>query len=77
MPTLEFVALLRKVSGGDHVSDPRVRYLRASTVKLDFERPALVNTDGEVLEEPRATTRCRRVPPVSLPATWDEGLLIP
>ena len=50
MPTLEFVALLRKVSGGDHVSDPRVRYLRASTVKLDFERPVLVNTDGEVLE---------------------------
>jgi diacylglycerol kinase (ATP) len=50
MPTLEFVALLRKVSGGDHISDPRVRYLRASTVKLDFERPALVNTDGEVLE---------------------------
>ena len=50
MPTLEFVALLRKVSDGDHVTDPRVRYLRASTVKLDFERPVLVNTDGEVLE---------------------------
>ncbi len=50
MPTLEFVGLLRKVSGGDHVSDPRVRYLRASTVTIEFERPVLVNTDGEVLD---------------------------
>ena len=50
MPTLEFVGLLRKVSGGDHISDPRVRYLRASTVTIGFERPVLVNTDGEVLE---------------------------
>jgi len=50
MPTLEFVALLRKVSGGDHVSDPRVRYLRASTVTIAVDRPVLVNTDGEVME---------------------------
>jgi diacylglycerol kinase (ATP) len=50
MPTLEFVALLRKVTGGDHVDDPRVRYMRVSTVTMEFERPILVNTDGEVLE---------------------------
>ena len=50
MPTLEFVGLLRKVAGGDHVDDPRVRYLRVSTVTLEFDRPILVNTDGEVLE---------------------------
>jgi diacylglycerol kinase (ATP) len=50
MPTLEFVALLRKVSQGEHLSDPRVRYLRAASATLEFDRPILVNTDGEVLE---------------------------
>jgi diacylglycerol kinase (ATP) len=50
MPTLDFVGLMRKVGDGDHVSDPRVRYLRASSARIEFERPTLVNTDGEVLE---------------------------
>lgn len=54
MPTLEFVGLLRRVSEGDHVEDSRVRYLRASRATIDFDRPVLVNTDGEVLE----ATRC-------------------
>jgi diacylglycerol kinase (ATP) len=53
MPTLEFVALLRRVADGDHVEDPRVRYLRASKATLEFDRPILVNTDGEVLEARR------------------------
>jgi diacylglycerol kinase (ATP) len=53
MPTLEFVGLLRRVADGDHVEDPRVRYLRASRATLDFDRPVLVNTDGEVLEASR------------------------
>jgi diacylglycerol kinase (ATP) len=55
MPTLEFVALLRRVAGGDHMDDPRVRYLRAAQLTMQFDRPILVNTDGEVLE----TDRCR------------------
>jgi diacylglycerol kinase (ATP) len=50
MPTLEFVALLRRVSDGGHVGDPRVRYLRAARATLTFEREILVNTDGEVME---------------------------
>lgn len=50
MTTLEFVGLLRRVSQGDHVEDPRVRYLRASSATLRFDRPIRVNTDGEVLE---------------------------
>ena len=54
MPTLEFVALLRRVAGGDHTDDPRVRYLRASRATMQFDRRILVNTDGEVLE----TDRC-------------------
>ena len=54
MPTLEFVALLRRVAEGDHVDDPRVRYLRASRATLELDRAMLVNTDGEVLE----TDRC-------------------
>ncbi len=54
MPTLEFVALLRRVADGDHMDDPRVRYLRASHLTTQFDRAILVNTDGEVLE----TDRC-------------------
>lgn len=54
MPTLEFVGLLRRVAEGNHVDDPRVRYLRAARAALDLDRPILVNTDGEVLE----ATRC-------------------
>ena len=57
MPTLEFVGLLRRVAEGDHVDDPRVRYLRASSATLEFERPVLVNTDGEVLEADRCEYR--------------------
>jgi len=53
MPTLEFVGLLRRVADGGHVEDPRVHYLRASRAVLTFERPLLVNTDGEVLEAGR------------------------
>lgn len=53
MPTLEFVALLRSVAEGEHTDDPRVHYLRASRATLTFERPLLVNTDGEVLEASR------------------------
>ena len=54
MSALEFVALARKVAGGDHVNDPRVRYLQASHVTLAFDRVVKVNTDGEVME----ATRC-------------------
>jgi diacylglycerol kinase (ATP) len=54
MPTLEFVALLRRVADGGHLDDPRVRYLRASRATMQFDRRILVNTDGEVLE----TDRC-------------------
>ena len=53
MPTLEFVALLRRVAEGGHVEDERVRYLRAARATLAFDRPLLVNTDGEVLEARR------------------------
>jgi diacylglycerol kinase (ATP) len=50
MSTLEFVALARKVAGGDHVNDPRVRYLQASRITLAFDRLVKVNTDGEAME---------------------------
>lgn len=50
MPTLEFIRLLAKVSGGDHLDDPRVRYFRARELRMEFERAVKVNTDGEVLE---------------------------
>lgn len=50
MPTIEFVALLRRVSTGDHVDDERVRYFRASEIQLRFDRTVKVNTDGQVLD---------------------------
>lgn len=53
MPTLDFLGLLRRVADGGHVDDPRVHYLRASRAVLTFDRPLLVNTDGEVLEASR------------------------
>lgn len=50
MPTMEFIALLSKVSGGSHLADARVRYFRARSLEMTFERPVKVNTDGELLE---------------------------
>jgi len=55
MPTIEFLSLLMRISGGDHVEDERVAYFRASEVEIEFNRTIKVNTDGEVLE----TDRCR------------------
>ena len=57
MPTVEFVALLRRVSAGEHVDDARVHYLQTARITLDFERPVNVNTDGEVLEAKRCVYR--------------------
>ncbi len=55
MPTLEFVALLRRVSSGDHVDDDRVTYFRTQQLELAFDRAVRINTDGQVLE----ADRCR------------------
>ena len=54
MSSLEFVGLARKVAGGDHVNDPRVRYLKAASIVIEADRDIRINTDGEVLE----TRRC-------------------
>ena len=53
MTAMEFVALARKVADGEHVNDPRVRYVQAATVSLEFEREIHINTDGEVLSASR------------------------
>lgn len=51
MPTVEFLALLRRVSSGEHLDDPRVTYVQTGDdIELVFERPTNVNTDGQVLE---------------------------
>ena len=49
MSAVEFVALGRKVADGEHVHDPRVRYLQAASIVFEFEREIRFNTDGEVL----------------------------
>jgi diacylglycerol kinase (ATP) len=50
MPTLEFVGLLRRVSSGEHVEDPRVTYFRTQAATFTFARTIRINTDGQVLE---------------------------
>jgi diacylglycerol kinase (ATP) len=50
MSSVEFLALVTKVAAGDHVKDPRVRYVQASHITFAFDRMVKVNTDGEVME---------------------------
>lgn len=50
MTAVEFVALGRKVADGDHIDDPRVRYIQASAIRIQFDREALINTDGEAFD---------------------------
>ena len=42
-------------TGGEHVEDERVTYVRARTLDLAFDRVIRLNTDGQVLE----ADRCR------------------
>jgi diacylglycerol kinase (ATP) len=55
MPTVDFLALLKRVSDGEHIDDQRVIYFQAAALELVFDRVIKVNTDGQVLE----TNRCR------------------
>lgn len=57
MATLEFVALLRRVSEGEHVEDERVTYFQTPALDLVFDRAAKVNIDGQVLETDRCAYR--------------------
>ena len=40
MGSVEFLTLARKVADGDHVDDPRVRYLQASSITIEFPNPS-------------------------------------
>jgi diacylglycerol kinase (ATP) len=51
--TLDFLALLPRLSSGDHVDDDDVAYFRTRAVTLSFSRTIKINTDGEVLEAAR------------------------
>jgi diacylglycerol kinase (ATP) len=59
MPTLEFIAQLRRVAQGNHVDDPRVRYLQVEQVSLEFSRRIKINTDGELLDAVKCDYRVR------------------
>ena len=48
--TLDFLALLPRMSSGEHVDDEDVAYFRTREVTLTFARTIKINTDGEVLE---------------------------
>jgi diacylglycerol kinase (ATP) len=54
-PTTELLGILRRMSNGTHLDDPRVTYRQFRTAELRFDRVIKMNTDGEVLE----TDRCR------------------
>ena len=56
MPTVEFIALLRRVSDGDHVDD-RASVFRTATLDLDLSGTVKINVDGEVLESDRGAYR--------------------
>ncbi|MGV3518406.1 diacylglycerol/lipid kinase family protein [Luteitalea sp.] len=51
--TLDLLALLPRLSSGDHVDDDDVAYFRTRAVTLSFSRTIKINTDGEVLEAAR------------------------
>ena len=55
MPTVDFLALLRRVSNGEHLEDPRVSYVQTSAVEISCERRIKINVDGQVLEADRCT----------------------
>jgi diacylglycerol kinase (ATP) len=55
MPTVDFLALLRRVSNGEHLEDSRVTYVQTNAVEISCERPIKINVDGQVLE----ADRCR------------------
>jgi diacylglycerol kinase (ATP) len=48
MGATEFLALLRRISKGDHLDDPAVTYRQFREGELTFTRTIKVNTDGEV-----------------------------
>jgi diacylglycerol kinase (ATP) len=60
MPTLEFIALLRRVSEGEHLDDERVTYERTSALEMSFDRTIKVNVDGQVLETDRCSYQVLR-----------------
>lgn len=51
--TLDFLALLPRLSSGAHVDDDDVVYFRTREAMLTFTRAIRVNTDGELLEASR------------------------
>jgi diacylglycerol kinase (ATP) len=57
--TLDFLALLPRLSSGGHVDDEDVSYFRTREVSMTFARTIPVNTDGEVFDASRCDYRMR------------------
>jgi YegS/Rv2252/BmrU family lipid kinase len=60
MGVLEFVGVLQRFAAGTHVEDERVGQFRTSTLRLAFDRPVRVNTDGEPFESETCDYEVRR-----------------
>lgn len=57
--TLDFLALLPRLSSGGHVDDEDVSYFRTREVSMAFARTIPVNTDGEVFDASHCHYRMR------------------
>ena len=64
--TLDFLALLPRLSSGGHVDDEDVSYFRTREVSMTFARTIRINTDGEVLD----ASRCHYRMPPPAPSAW-------
>jgi lipid kinase YegS len=60
MPRGEFTRLLFRVKAGEHLSHPRVRYLKVPEVLIESDEPLSVNVDGEPADAARLHYRARK-----------------
>lgn len=46
---IETLRLFRKILRGDHVKEPVVTYVKAQSIKITLEKPALMEIDGDLI----------------------------
>ena len=59
MPRADFAKLLMRIKKGDHLDEPRVRYVQLPSVTIAADGPVTVNVDGESSEATTLTYRAR------------------
>jgi YegS/Rv2252/BmrU family lipid kinase len=59
MPRADFAKLLMRIKKGEHLDEPRVRYVQLPSVTIAAEGPVTVNVDGESSEATMLSYRAR------------------